>query len=68
MTLIAESGKVYTNGEVYGKTINLGTSDSIENWYQIDETQIPTEEPETELGQYKLFYNNVIKEIPEGEY
>ncbi len=62
MTLIADEGKVYTNGTVYGKTIDLGVSDSPDNWYQISENEIPTE-PTTELEEYKAFYQSVMEEI-----
>ncbi len=62
MTLIADEGKVYTNGTVYGKTIDLGVSDSSDNWYQISENEIPTE-PTTELEEYRTFYQSVMEEI-----
>lgn len=62
MTLVADEGKFYTNGSVYGKTIDLGVSDSSDNWYQISENEIPTE-PTTELEEYKAFYQSVMEEI-----
>lgn len=62
MTLVADEGKVYTNGTVYGKTIDLGVSDSSDNWYQISENEIPTE-PTTELEEYRTFYQSVMEEI-----
>lgn len=62
MTLIADEGKFYTNGSVYGKTIDLGVSDSSDNWYQISENEIPTE-PTTELEEYRTFYQSVMEEI-----
>lgn len=34
--LIAEAGKVITNGEVYGTVIYLGAEDDRENYYEID--------------------------------
>lgn len=62
MTLIADEGKFYTNGSVYGKTIDLGVSDSSDNWYQISENEIPAE-PTTELEEYRTFYQSVMEEI-----
>lgn len=62
MTLIADEGKVYTNGTVYGKTIDLGVNDNPLNWYQISENEIPAE-PTTELEEYKAFYQSVMEEI-----
>lgn len=66
MTLVADEGKVYTNGTVYGKTIDLGVSDSSDNWYQISENEMPTE-PTTELEEYKKFHADVMNVIMEGE-
>lgn len=37
--LIADEGKVLTNGEVYGKHIALGNGDKPENYYEITETE-----------------------------
>ena len=62
MTLIADEGKFYTNGSVYGKTIDLGVSDSSDNWYQISENEIPAELT-TELEEYRTFYQSVMEEI-----
>jgi hypothetical protein len=38
--LIADDGKVYTNGEI---TITVLDVDSIEGWHQIDATSVETE-------------------------
>ena len=37
--LIATEGMVYTNGEIYGNVVYLGTGDSPDNWYQITERE-----------------------------
>lgn len=37
--LIAEKGHVITNGEIYGNPIYLGCNDSIDNWYQISQSE-----------------------------
>ena len=37
--LIADEGKVLTNGEIYGKTVYLGDGDSAENYHEIDEAE-----------------------------
>ena len=62
MTLIADEGMYYTDGKVYGKMIDLGINDSVYNWYQISENEIPTE-PTTELEEYRTFYQSVMEEI-----
>ena len=33
--LIADEGKVYTNGSTYGVEIYLGNGDSVDNWQEI---------------------------------
>ena len=33
--LIATEGKIYTNGNAYGHTIELGVNDSPDNWREI---------------------------------
>ncbi len=37
--LTADSGKVLTNGEAYGKEIYLGKGDKAENWHEITEEE-----------------------------
>ena len=44
--LTAESGMVYTNGDVYGKEIYLGVNDAEENWYQVPESEVPSDADE----------------------
>lgn len=42
--LEADEGRVLTNGETYGKVIYLGIYDTVDNWHEIDESEIPQEE------------------------
>ena len=45
--LTAEEGKVLTNGDAYsevGGTVYLGINDSLDNWWEIDESEVPKEE------------------------
>ncbi len=42
--LNAAPGKRLTNGEVYVRCVALGRGDSPENWTEIDEADVPTEE------------------------
>ena len=37
--LTADSGKVLTNGEAFGKTVRLGRCGKAENWHEITEEQ-----------------------------
>lgn len=37
--LIASEGMVYTNGEIYGREVFIGTGDSPENWYEITDAE-----------------------------
>lgn len=37
--LIASEGYVLTNGDVYGKEVYLGINDSVNNWYEISDTE-----------------------------
>ena len=41
--LIADEGKVYTNGSAYGVEVYLGTDDSPANWYQVDIEELEKE-------------------------
>ena len=45
--LTAEEGKVYTNGETYGKDICLPDNADFTRWKQIDEADIPSDQPAT---------------------
>lgn len=42
--LNAAPGKRLTNGEVYVYSVALGSTDSSENWTEIDEADVPKEE------------------------
>ena len=42
--LNATPGKRLTNGEVYVYSVALGSTDSPENWTEIDESDVPKEE------------------------
>ena len=46
--LTAEEGKVYTNGETYGKDICLPDNADLTRWKQIDEEDIQLDHPATE--------------------
>lgn len=39
--LTASEGMTLTNGETYSKEIYLGCNDSIDNWREIPESEIP---------------------------
>jgi hypothetical protein len=39
INLIADEGKILTNGEIYGKVIALGNGDSADNYYEITEEE-----------------------------
>ena len=47
--LIAEEGKILTNGEIYAHQVILGIYDSIENWHEILEEEQPIEDEIEEL-------------------
>lgn len=36
--LTADEGKVLTNGSTYSKQVWLGINDSVNNWWEVDET------------------------------
>lgn len=37
--LTADEGKVLTNGSTYSKQVWLGINDSVNNWWEVDETE-----------------------------
>lgn len=43
--LVADEGKLVTNGIIKGKVLDLRPDEKLENWYEIDE---PKTEPKTE--------------------
>lgn len=48
--LIADEGKVLTNGEVYTSVVYLGINEDSSNWSEINAEDVPKpeEEPDTE--------------------
>lgn len=44
IVLEASDGMTLTNGEVYSKQVYLGIYDSPENWWEIADSEIPSEE------------------------
>ena len=44
ITLEASEGMTLTNGETYSKLVYLGINDSPENWHEIPDEEVPTEE------------------------
>ena len=46
--LIAEEGKLLTNGTEYAEVIYLGDNDSVDNWQEVDASQAPQDEEEGE--------------------
>lgn len=41
--LIASEGKVLTNGTTYAKVVYLAPSAKVEDWWEIDEKDVPTD-------------------------
>ena len=41
--LIASEGKVLTDGTTYAKVVYLAPSAKVEDWWEIDEKDVPTE-------------------------
>lgn len=39
VTIVADEGKVLTNGDIYGKVIALGKGDSVDNYYEITDEE-----------------------------
>ena len=46
--LIADEGKVLTNGEVYTSVVYLGVDEDVSNWSEINEADVPKTEVTTE--------------------
>ena len=44
--IIADEGKVLTNGEVYTTVVYLGKDEDIANWQEIDISEVPETENE----------------------
>ena len=51
MKIYAKEGFIFTNGDVYGYVIDLGSKDNEKNWYEITiaEYEIILKEEEEEL-------------------
>ena len=64
--ITADAGKVLTNGSVYSDTVYLGIHDSVSNWREIPDSEIPPEPPTPEelskAAEYMLGQNMV--ELP----
>lgn len=41
--LTADEGKWLTNGQTYSQQVWLGVRDSVENWHEADESEVPEE-------------------------
>ena len=46
--LLADKGKVYTNGTTYGAEICLPDTEDETKWYQVDESKVPSQDEATE--------------------
>lgn len=44
--LIADEGKVLTNGETYSSVVYLGNDENAENWQEINADEVPAVESE----------------------
>ena len=42
--LIADEGKMLTNGETYTSVVYLGKDENIDNWQEINADEVPNEE------------------------
>lgn len=38
-----EVGKWLTNGQTYSQQVWLGVRDSVDNWHEVDESEVPEE-------------------------
>ena len=47
--LIADEGKVLTNGEVYTSVVYLGVDENADNWSEINAEHVPTIETAEEI-------------------
>ena len=47
--LIASEGKVLTDGTTYAKVVYLAPSAKIEDWWEIDESDVPTQPTEDDV-------------------
>lgn len=47
--LIASEGKVLTDGTTYAKVVYLAPSASMQDWHEIDESEVPQSQDESEV-------------------
>ena len=47
--LIASEGKVLTDGTTYAKVVYLAPSASMQDWDEIDESEVPQSQDESEV-------------------
>ena len=59
--LVADEGKLVTNGIIKGKVLDLGPDEKLENWYEIDEPKTESE-TESEVIQEDHTENEIIEE------
>ena len=41
--LLADEGKTLTDGETYSQVVYLGKNESVDNWQEIDQAEVPQE-------------------------
>lgn len=41
--LAADEGKMLTDGETYSPVVYLGKNESVDNWQEIDQAEVPKE-------------------------
>ena len=41
--LAADEGKTLTDGEIYSPVVYLGKDESVDNWQEIDQAEVPKE-------------------------
>ena len=44
--LVADEGKTLTDGETYSPVVYLGKNESVDNWQEINQTEVPQESEE----------------------
>ena len=57
--LIADEGKSLTNGAIYSKLVWLGIHDSVENWQEIPDEEIPAEQEDATEQDYQAALNDL---------
>ena len=59
--LKASEGMTLSNGEVYSKHVYLGVNDSQENWHEIPDSEVPTEEDFPSMEEELADAKNALK-------